>query len=78
MEAAQICMVRCWSPSFARVMLPKSKFQLRLPLYEYWNAVSGDEGRRGGAPPHHVVRTTMANLLLGVDEQFDLALILAL
>lgn len=60
-----------------KVTLPKSKFQVRLPIYEYWNAVSGDEGRRRGTLPDHMVKTKIVNLLRGVDEQLDLALKLA-
>lgn len=61
----------------ARVTLPKSKFQLRLPIYEYWNAVSGYEGETRGTLPDHVVETKAASLLNGVDDQLDLALKLA-
>ena len=65
------------SGSFAMVTLPNSKFEMRLPLYAYWNAVSGSGGNRKGTLPDHVVVTKAANLLRGVDEQLDLALTLA-
>ena len=61
----------------ARVTLPKSKFQIRLPIYEYWNAVSGYEGKRRGTIPDYVVETKVENLLRGVDPQLELALRLA-
>lgn len=60
-----------------RLTLPNSRFKVRLPMYEYWNAVSGYEGGRRGTIPDHVVKTKTASLLLGVDEQLDLALKLA-
>lgn len=57
--------------------LPNSKVRIRVPMYEYWNAVPGYDGKRRGTRPDHVVETKMANLLRGVDEQLDLALKLA-
>lgn len=60
-----------------RVTLPNSKFQVRLPMYEYWNAVPGYDGKRRGTRPDYVVETRVANLLRGVDEQLDLGLKLA-
>lgn len=65
------------SGSFVHVILPNSKFEMRLPLYEYWNAVSEDNGKRRGTLPDYPVKTNMANLLHCVDEQLDLALSLA-
>lgn len=59
------------------VKLPNSKLKLRLPMYEYWNAVPGYEGKRHGTLPDHVVEFRVASLLSGVDEQLDLALRLA-
>jgi C-terminal processing protease CtpA/Prc len=60
-----------------RVTLPHSKFQVRLPMYEYWNAVPGYDGERRGTRPDHAVETRTANLLRGADGQLDLALKLA-
>ena len=60
-----------------RVTMPNSKFHARLPMYEYWNAVPGYDGKRRGTRPDHAVETRAANLLRGVDEQLDLALMLA-
>ena len=59
------------------VTLPNSKMRIRVPMYEYWNAVPGYDGKRRGTRPDHLVETTVANLLRGVDEQLDLALKLA-
>lgn len=57
--------------------LPNSKLRVRVPMFEYWNAVTGYEGKRRGVRPDHEVATTAANLLRGVDSQLDLALKLA-
>ena len=57
--------------------LPNSKARVRIPMYEYWNSVSGYDGKRRGARPDYPAPTTAANLLRGVDEQLDLALKLA-
>jgi C-terminal processing protease CtpA/Prc len=59
------------------VTLPNSKTRLRLPMYEYWNAVPGYAGSRRGTRPDHVVETKATNLLRGLDEQLELALKLA-
>src|SRR6266513_4905863 len=59
------------------VTLPNSKMRIRVPMYEYWNAVPGYDGTRRGTQPNHVVETKVANLLRGVDEQLELALKLA-
>ena len=59
------------------VTLPNSKIRIRVPMYEYWNAVPGYEGKRRGTQPDHPVETTLANMIRGVDEQLDLALKLA-
>jgi hypothetical protein len=59
------------------VTLPNSKLQVRVPMYEYWNAVPGYDGKRRGTRPDYVVETKAANLLSGLDEQLDLALKLA-
>ena len=54
--------------------LPNSKARVRIPMYEYWNAVPGYDGKRRGTRADHLVKTKAANLLRGVDEQLDLAL----
>jgi C-terminal processing protease CtpA/Prc len=59
------------------VTLPNSKIRIRTPMFEYWNAVPGYDGKRRGTRPDHPVATTAANLLRGVDEQLDAALKLA-
>jgi hypothetical protein len=65
------------SGSFAYVTLPKSKFEMRLPLYSYWNAVSPDAGTRRGTLPDRPVKTSVATLLRGIDEPLEAALSLA-
>jgi C-terminal processing protease CtpA/Prc len=57
--------------------LPNSKARVRIPMYEYWNAVPGYDGKRRGIRPDIPVETTTAKLLSGVDEQLDAALKLA-
>ncbi len=57
--------------------LPNSKVRIRVPMYEYWNAVPGYDGKRRGTRPDHPVETKLASLLRGVDEPLDLALRLA-
>jgi Peptidase family S41 len=57
--------------------LPNSKVRVRLPMYEYWNATPGYDGKRRGTLPDYTVATKAANLLRGVDEQLELALKLA-
>ncbi|MFY9608148.1 MAG: S41 family peptidase [Blastocatellia bacterium] len=59
------------------VTLPHSKMRIRVPMYEYWNAVPGYEGKRRGTRPDHTVETRVSNLLRGVDEQLELAVELA-
>jgi C-terminal processing protease CtpA/Prc len=54
--------------------LPNSKAQVRVPMFEYWNAVPGYDGKRRGTLPDLQVETTAANLLRGVDEQLEAAL----
>jgi C-terminal processing protease CtpA/Prc len=56
------------------VTLPNSKARIRVPMYEYWNAVPGYDGKRRGTRPDHAVETKVANLLRGVDEQLEIAL----
>jgi C-terminal processing protease CtpA/Prc len=53
--------------------LPNSKVRVRIPMYEYWNAVPGYDGKRRGTRPDRVVETKIANLLKGIDEQLDVA-----
>jgi C-terminal processing protease CtpA/Prc len=61
----------------ATVTLPNSKFQVRVPMSEYWNAVPGYDGKRRGTLPDIAVETTTAGVLAGVDEQLAYALKLA-
>jgi hypothetical protein len=57
--------------------LPNSKLPVRLPMYDYWNAVPGYHGKRRGTIPDHEVETKTGDVLRGVDETLDLALKLA-
>jgi C-terminal processing protease CtpA/Prc len=57
--------------------LPNSKARVRVPMYEYWNAVPGYDGKRRGTRPDQLVETKTSNLLRGVDEQLEIALKLA-
>lgn len=59
------------------VTLPNSKLRIRVPMYEYWNAVPGYDGRRRGTRADHLVETKVASLLRAVDEQLELAVKLA-
>jgi C-terminal processing protease CtpA/Prc len=59
------------------VTLPKSKIRVRTPMYEYWNAVPGYNGKRRGTRPDYPVETKVTNLLKGMDDQLDMALKLA-
>jgi len=59
------------------VSLPNTRMRIRVPMYEYWNAVPGYDGKRRGTRPDHEVVTRVANLMSGVDEQLELALKLA-
>jgi C-terminal processing protease CtpA/Prc len=59
------------------VTLPNSKARVRVPMWEYWNAVPGYDGKRRGTRPDHLVETKTSNLLRGVDEQLDTTLKLA-
>lgn len=57
--------------------LPNSKVRVRIPMYEYWNAVPGYEGTRRGTRPDREVETKISNLLKGIDEQLNVALKMA-
>jgi hypothetical protein len=53
-----------------------SRLRLRIPMYGYWNAVSAGEQGRGTRPDHAVERRT-ADVLRGIDEQWERAIALA-
>ena len=59
------------------VTLPNSKARVGVPMFEYWNAVPGYEGKRRGTKPDRVVETRTSDLLRGFDQQIDTALKLA-
>ena len=54
--------------------LPNSKVGIRLPMYEYWNAVPGYQGKRRGTIPDYVVEMRTADVLRGVDAPLELAM----
>lgn len=56
-----------------RVALPHSHLQVRIPMYEYWNAVPGYEGKRRGTIPDHPIATKVADLIRGEDAALNLA-----
>jgi C-terminal processing protease CtpA/Prc len=60
-----------------RVRLPNSKLQVRVPMYEYWNAVSAPERKRSGTIPDVPVETKVADWLLANDQPLEKALNLA-
>ena len=60
----------------ALIVLRHSRLRLRIPMYGYWNAVSAGEQGRGTRPDHAVERRT-ADVLRGVDAQWERALALA-
>ena len=57
--------------------LPNSKVGIRLPMYGYWNAVPGYDGKRRGTIPDHAVEMRVADVLRGIDAPLDLATKLA-
>jgi C-terminal processing protease CtpA/Prc len=56
------------------ITLPYSKAKVRLPMYEYWNAVPGYAGTRRGTRPDKLVETKAVDLLRGNDAQLDVAM----
>lgn len=61
-----------------RLTLRNSKLQVRIPMYEYWNAVQGDDAKRHGTIPDFFVEAKVADLLRGRDEALNLAMKVAL
>jgi hypothetical protein len=60
-----------------RLTLPHSRLQVRIPMYEYWNAVEGYEGKRRGTIPDHAVQMRVADLIQGKDAALEMAMKLA-
>jgi len=60
-----------------RFKLPASGFQVRIPMYAYWTAVSGYPEKRRGVIPDHHVETRVSDLLQGVDKPLEIALEMA-
>jgi C-terminal processing protease CtpA/Prc len=59
------------------VTLPHSGLRFSVPMFEYWNAVLGDDGARRGIRPDYPVPTQIEHLLLRRDDQLDVGLSLA-
>ena len=57
--------------------LPNSNVKIRLPFYEYWNAVEGYPNKRRGTIPDYPVMMKTADVLRGIDAQHALAVKLA-
>jgi len=57
--------------------LPNSNVKIRLPFYEYWNAVEGYPNKRRGTIPDYPVMMKTSDILRGIDAQHDLAVKLA-
>lgn len=59
--------------SGVQTMLTLPHSQVRVPMYEYWNAVPGYDGKRRGTRPDYLVETKALNLLRGLDEPLEMA-----
>src|ERR1041384_263406 len=53
--------------------LTNSKFKIRVPMYEYWNAVAGYDGKRRGTCHANQIDTNDSTMLSGVDDQLEFA-----
>ena len=60
-----------------KLTLPSSRFQVRIPMYAYWTAVSAQDRTRRGTIPDHSVENQISDLLLGADAQLNFAVNLA-
>jgi hypothetical protein len=60
-----------------RLKLPNSKLQVRVPMYEYWNAVSAPDWKRHGTIPDVPVESRVADWLIAKDLPLETALNLA-
>ena len=56
-----------------KVTLPHSQLRVRVPMYEYWNAVDGGHVQRRGIIPDYPIETSIVNLARGEDAQLDFA-----
>ena len=59
------------------LVLPTSKLMVRIPMYEYWNAVHGSVAKRRGTPPDYDIEPRVEDLIQGSDKVLDRALELA-
>ena len=59
----------------AQIVLPHSRLKLRIQMYGYWNAVSGNRVGRGTLPDVTALRT-VEDMLSGSDSALSRALAL--
>lgn len=60
-----------------RLTLPKSQFQVKIPMYAYWNSVSNSGQKNRGTIPDYQVANEMTDWMRGVDTQLSFAMQLA-
>lgn len=60
----------------ARVKLPDSKLSLKIHLYDYYNAVTSKAKGRGTMPDYPVI-LTVADIMKGIDRQWEKAIEIA-
>jgi len=65
------------SASAARIVLPNTKLVIYIPAMDGYVAVSGDHEAARGVIPDFLVKHDIADLIAGVDKDFELALELA-
>jgi hypothetical protein len=65
------------SGSTAKIILPNTKLGIYIPYMDGYNAVSGNHEAARGVIPDFPVKHTIADLVAGVDKDFELALELA-
>src|ERR1035441_4177011 len=65
------------SGTVVKLTLPNTKLGIYLPLVSYYEAVSGDHDAARGVIPDFPVQHTIADLVAGVDKDFEQALELA-
>jgi C-terminal processing protease CtpA/Prc len=65
------------SGSVVKITLPNTKVGIYLPLVSYYEAVSGNHDAARGVIPDFPVKHTIADMVAGVDKDFQRALELA-
>jgi len=65
------------SGSAARIVLPNTRLVIYIPAMDVYVAGSGDHGAARGVIPDFPVQHSIADLIAGVDKDFELALELA-